>query len=76
MKLNWSKMAPEETQRRGHEARKHLRSCVKIYKHQIGEGRYYLHEHPMDAGLWQEPEIKALIKKEHNILNKLDQCQC
>ena len=51
-----------------HEARKHVRFCVKIYKGQVSEGIYYVHEHPMDARSWHEPEMHALIKKEHNIL--------
>ena len=48
---------------------------MKIYKHQAENNRYYVHEHPMCATSWNEPEVKALIKKESSILAKIDQCQ-
>ena len=57
------------------EARKHSRFCVQIYRHQINSGKYYLHEHPMDAKSWKESGMVALIKKEYNILTRTDQCQ-
>ena len=49
MNVNWPRMSAEEKARRMHEALKHLRFCVNIYKHQVSEGRYYVHEHPMSA---------------------------
>lgn len=73
--LNWQKKTAEDRTKRMHEARKHLRSCVKTYKHQISEGRYYVHEHPMNAGSWHEPEMRALINQERNTPTRLDQCQ-
>jgi uncharacterized protein YecE (DUF72 family) len=39
MNLQWGEMTPEEKRRGMHEARKHFRFCVKIYKNQIREGR-------------------------------------
>ena len=57
------------------EARKHLRFCVRLYRHQMEQGRYFLHEHPLGAKSWKEPEIQALVKKEKSILAKIDQCQ-
>lgn len=56
-------------------ARRHPRFCVKVYRHQVAEGRYFLHEHPMGAGSWKEPNMQAMVKKEKNILAKIDQCQ-
>ena len=52
-----------ETDRRVNEARKHVRFCVRVCKHQIENVRYHLHEHPMNAKSWDEPETKALTKK-------------
>ena len=68
-------MDPAEKERRMRAARKHFRFCNKIYQHQVKEGRYFLHEHPYGAKSWQEPEIVAMLKKETNILAKLDHCQ-
>ena len=53
MNLNWDKMSPEEWKRRMRAARKHLRFCVKVYQHQVAEGRYFVHEHPYGAKSWQ-----------------------
>ena len=46
-----------------------------MYNYQIAQNRHYVHEHPMCAKSWNEPEIKTLLKKEKNILAKIDQCQ-
>jgi hypothetical protein len=75
IKLNWSKMGPDEKDRRTKVARRHLRFCVKLYQHQANEGRYLLHEHPMGAGSWNEPEVKSMVERAQNILAKIDQCQ-
>ena len=75
MNFNWGKLGAEENKRRMKDARGYLRFCVKVYQHQVKEGRYYTHGHPMGAGSWQEPGIKAMIRTEQNILAKLDQCQ-
>ena len=75
MSLNWPKMEKEDIKNRMKEARKHLRFCVEVYKHQIENGRYYLHEHPMHAKSWKEPMIKRMILKEKAIIAKIDQCQ-
>ena len=75
MFMNWPRMTQEEKDRRMREARSHLRFCVKIYRHQADQNRYYVHEHPMNAASWKEPEMKRLMKKEKSILAKIDQCQ-
>ena len=73
--MNWHRMTSEERARRMKESRRHLRFCVKVYKYQAEHNRYYVHEHPMCAKSWDEPEMKALIRKEKSILAKIDQCQ-
>ena len=75
MNLNWGKMTEEQKEKRMTSARSHLRFCVKIYKHQVKENRYYVHEHPLGARSWNEPMIRAMLKKESNILATIDQCQ-
>ena len=46
-----------------------------MYKYQIEQNRYYVHEHPMCAKSWDEPIMKSMLKKEKNILATIDQCQ-
>ena len=75
MNLNWGKMTAEPKEQRMKEVRKQSICCVKIYRYQIDSGKYHLHEHPMGAKSWTEPGIGALIKKEYNILTRMDQCQ-
>ena len=57
------------------EARKHLRSCINIYKLQADHNRCFLHEHPAYAKSWKEPEMIRMIRKEKNILARIDQCR-
>ena len=75
MNMNWPRMTEEERARRMKEARKDFRVCIKVHKYQMSQHRYYVHEHPMSAKSWQEPEMKAMMKKEKDIIAKIDQCQ-
>ncbi len=38
----------------------HIEFCVKIYKHQDDNRRYYLHEHPQTATSWQLKVMRSL----------------
>ena len=45
MNLNWSRMKPEETERRPQEARQHLDVYTQVRKLQRESGRYLLHDY-------------------------------
>ena len=42
-------------------ARIHLECCVMLYRLQLDQGRYFLHEHPASAGSWKEPRMVDLM---------------
>ena len=75
MNFNWEKLGPAERERRLKAARRHLRFCVRIYKIQAENYRYFVHEQPAQAKSWKEPEMQKMIRKEKNILTQLDQCR-
>ena len=71
-KLGWSK---EEIQRREDAANVHLMFVYKLYKLQLDQGRYFLHEHPEGAGSWKNPYILDLWNHESVDRVTGDQCQ-
>ena len=75
MNLNWRNMSEEDIESRMKSARKHLKSCIQVYRHQASNNRYFLHEHPSAAGSWKEPNMKRPIRMQDSILTKADQCQ-
>ena len=58
MNLNWHKYTEEEKTKRMREARDHLAFCIKLYKMQHANGRYFLHEHPLGAKSWKEENMQ------------------
>ena len=36
---------------------KHLTFCCDLYRHQVQEGRFFLHEHPQAATSWETPVV-------------------
>ena len=55
---------PEEYERKVIEGIRHLRFCVKQYKKQVREGRYFLHEHPDQAWSWKLDFMVELMEME------------
>ena len=41
-------------------SRRHLTFCVKIYRAQMEQGRYFLHEHLFGAGSWRKDNMEKL----------------
>ena len=41
---------------------KHVEFCCALYKHQIKQGRHFLHEHPWTARSWRLPCVDELLK--------------
>ena len=39
---------------------RHVEFCAKLYRLQVSEGRYFIHEHPDRATSWRLPQIEAL----------------
>ena len=56
-------------------AKNHIRFCIVLYKMQMDEGRYWLHEHPWSARSWDMPEMEELLKDPRVQVAHADQCQ-
>ena len=54
---------------------KHLRFVCRVYRKQLDEGRYFLHEHPVAASSWQEPCVARLLRENGVDQVNMDQCQ-
>ena len=57
-------MTKEEIDARMAYARKHLEFCIQLYEIQWRNARYFLHEHPAEAGSWDEPLMKKLMSRD------------
>ena len=53
-------MDPEKRKRLLEQGRVHLEFVVKLYKYQISQGRYFVHEHPWAATSWKEECMRSL----------------
>ena len=42
----------------------HLKFMVEIYKKQVEEGRYFIHEHPAGTSSWHIKEMVELLQME------------
>ena len=43
------------------EAVAHLEFCCALYHHQVSQGRYFLHEHPLTATPWQLQCVREVL---------------
>ena len=74
-RINHIRLITKEVEGRMACARKHLEFCIKLYEIQWRNGRYFLHEHPAEAGSWQERLMKKLMSR-HGVQRVVgDQCQ-
>ena len=65
----------KEFQTRLAEARQMLRVAITAYKKQAQGGRFFLHEHPLTATSWLEPEMIDLIRTPGTYFVQADLCQ-
>ena len=42
----------------------HIKFMIEIYKAQVQEGRYFIHEHPVGASSWRLKERAELLEME------------
>ena len=55
------------------QAKRYVRFCISLYKHQLDNGCYFLHEHPWLATSWLMPEMQHLVNiKANTELRDLD----
>ena len=52
----------------------HIKCCVELYRIQMSEHRYFLHEHPCPATSWRMPETVALASEFQVDIATCDMC--
>ena len=56
-------------------AAKHINFMIGLYREQMEDGHYFLHEHPRWATSWKLPEMEKLMAVPGVGLSHADQCQ-
>ena len=74
MNANWHKWTKEEIHHRMKRAISHLAFCCLIYKIQHQAGRYFLHEHPLNATSWRQQCVAKLLKLPGVIWTRAHMC--
>ena len=64
----------EDKDRRWKEDRRHLQFIAQVYRIQIAQGRWFLHEHPSTASSWSLKEIQDLMDMDGVGVVQADQC--
>ena len=57
------------------QAKRYVRCCAKIYKHQREAGRYFFHKHPWLATSWFLPEVAKIMRFDDVQRVRTDMCQ-
>lgn len=52
----------------------HLAFCCRLYKEQLSQGRYFLHEHPTPASSWKVKCMSGLARDPMVLTAEIDQC--
>ena len=59
--INFAKMSPEDVNQVIEYGTRHLEYCADLYKMQMDNGLYFLHEHPWGASSWKNEKIMKLL---------------
>ena len=63
MNLNRRRMGKEKYEEMMRLAISHIEFSITLYREQLNNGRYFLHEHPATAGSWNLPCMKNLLEE-------------
>ena len=67
--------SPTEVKEDHERARIHLQFAAQVYREQVENGRFFLHEHPEFGTSWKEPCIEELLEMSEVSRVRADQCQ-
>ena len=68
--VTWERGDIQEKERKYQEAVEQVRFMIKIYKHQIREGRLFSRERPIGASSWGLEEMRKLMQEEDVVENE------
>ena len=61
--INFSRMSPEDVQKVIEHGTRHLEFCMQLYRIQMRNGLYFLHEHPAQARSWKNEEVRKIMNR-------------
>ena len=67
-------MSPEQIAEIIAEGRLHMNFCVEVYNMQVGQGRFFLHEHPSGASSLKPPGVVSLLQRKSVYKVRGDMC--
>ena len=73
--LNYARMPADKVKEIKARADIHLHFCIELYDLQRKNNRYFLHEHPLTATSWKDPEMLKLIGKKDVHTTVMHMCQ-
>ena len=60
--------------RRWGEAVAHLEFCIRLYRHQLSQGRHFVHEHPWTSSSWNTKAIVDFAEDPRVLWTRADKC--
>ena len=72
--INKERRDPETVKKEIRAAEEHVRFCVTLYKLQVKNRRYFVHEHPAGASSWQMKEMIELVMMTGVDVTTFDMC--
>ena len=73
--MNFKKMDKDRVAQLMAEGRRHLNFVCNVYRKQMAQGRFFVHEHPATAVSWNEREVVRLAMMPGVQVVVADQCQ-
>ena len=61
--INFSRMSKEDVEDVVAHGRRHLQVCLELYRIQMRNGLYFLHEHPAFARSWKEEDVMRIANR-------------
>jgi len=71
---NFKKMDPVIIKKMIDEGTTHLKFCMELYRIQIDQGLYFLHEHPWSAKSWALSEVQNVLQDPSVVCVRGDMC--
>ena len=73
--LNYGRLPPQRVKELAKQGKMHLDFCAKLYRIQVEQGLYFLHEHKLRAKSWKLPVIEQL-QRDYRVKTVIgDMCQ-
>ena len=67
-------MDPAKKEKMIREGKTHFQFCMTLYKIQVENGMYFLHEHPYSASSWKEPCVEEVMSMDGVKVVRGDMC--